>query len=46
MQILISLARTPLTLIAIILLAGSASLAGCAEIHPDNTPSSPQGHGR
>jgi hypothetical protein len=33
-------------LIAFILLAGLVPLAGCAEIHPDNTFHSPTGHGR
>lgn len=33
-------------LIALVLLAGVLPLAGCAEIHPDNSPNSPHGHGR
>ena len=35
-----------IALIVLVLLAGLAPLAGCAEIHPDNTPHSPSGHGR
>jgi hypothetical protein len=35
-----------LALIAFVLLAGVLPLAGCAEIHPDNSPNSPHGHGR
>ncbi|HLZ65966.1 MAG TPA: hypothetical protein VKQ29_07025 [Aliidongia sp.] len=35
-----------LALIAIMLFATSTALAGCADIHPDNTPFSPHGRGR
>jgi hypothetical protein len=33
-------------LIATVLFAGLTPLAGCEQIHPDNTPHSPSGHGR
>ena len=49
MQTLSRLARKTsrrAALLAIVLFAASAPLAGCADIHPDNTPHSPMGHGR
>ena len=33
-------------LLVLLLAAGAAPLAGCADIHPDNTPRSPHGNVR
>jgi hypothetical protein len=30
----------------LLMLGASGPIAGCAEIHPDNRPFSPMGHGR
>lgn len=41
-----SFARSKTIVLILLFALGSGTIVGCMDIHPDNSPHSPMGHGR